>query len=398
MNRSRWHKHLPIAVLVVGGGIAIAQNQTGEAVFPYVGYLEENGIAVTGERTVRVDLFATADATEAPCRSQTFSPVDLHAGRFQVEVTVPRAGGVYDACLAGGELYAGIAVGAADAAAGDLVALTSGAGGDRVRIGSVPFAAASPKAVPLLVADSVQVTGDVLADGTVSANALNANSAAINGALSASSAAVAGAVVAGSASISGALTASVSVSAPTVSATGSLSGGTLDVPGMWVPLARDRVTTSPRSILLRVPAGYRYLKLVYQIATTRTDDQPLYVQFNGDSTPRYNSEITNVFALSNADSANNQTEAIIGLGCRNVAPLTTWTLGEVAVMNVPGQTHQMSGQATCHVPGLVLSGGMIFSQWTNPAEISSIVVFSDPDGGVSPNLQVGSEVVLMGLR
>ena len=198
MNRSRWHKHLPIAVLVVGGGIAIAQTQTGEAVFPYVGYLEENGIAVTGERTVRVDLFATANAVESPCRSQTFSPVDLHAGRFQVEVTVPRAGGVYEACLAGGELYAGIAVGAADAAAGDLVALTSGLGGDRVRIGTVPFAAASPKAVPLLVADSVQVDGDVLAGGTVSANVLSANSAAINGALSATSARVTGAVVGGS--------------------------------------------------------------------------------------------------------------------------------------------------------------------------------------------------------
>ena len=399
MNRSRWHKHLPIAVLVVGGGIAIAQNQTGEAVFPYVGYLEENGIAVTGERTVRVDLFATADATEAPCRSQTFSPVDLHAGRFQVEVTVPRAGGVYDACLAGGELFAGVAVGAADAAAGDLVALTSGAGGDRVRIGTVPFAAASPKAVPLLVADSVQVTGDVLADGTVSANALNANSAAINGALSATSAAVAGAVVAGSASISGALTASVSVSAPTVSATGRLSGGTLDVPGMWVPLARDRVTTLPRQISLSVPAGYRYLKLVYQIATTRTDDRLLYVQFNGDSTTGYNSQLENVFANTGTTTSENTfNKATIGLGCRNVAPLTTWTLGEVAVMNVPGQSHQMSGQATCHVPGAVLSGGMIFSRWTNPAEISSIVVFSDPVGGVSPNLQVGSEVVLMGLR
>ena len=52
----RWLKNLPIAVFVVGGGIAIAQSQTGEAVFPYVGYLEENGFAVTGERTVRVDL------------------------------------------------------------------------------------------------------------------------------------------------------------------------------------------------------------------------------------------------------------------------------------------------------------------------------------------------------
>ena len=207
----RWLKNLPVAVFVVGGGIAIAQSQTGEAVFPYVGYLEENGFAVTGERTVRVDLFATANATEAPCRSQTFSPVDLHAGRFQVEVTVPRAGGVYDACLAGGELFAGIAVGAADAAAGDLVALTSGVGGDRVRIGSVPFAAASPKAVPLLVADSVQVNGDVLADGTVSANALSANSAAINGALTANSARVTGALNAGSAAVTGALTAASAV-------------------------------------------------------------------------------------------------------------------------------------------------------------------------------------------
>ena len=198
----RWLKNLPVAVFVVGGGIAIAQSQTGEAVFPYVGYLEENGFAVTGERTVRVDLFATANATEAPCRSQTFSPVDLHAGRFQVEVTVPRAGGVYDACLAGGELFAGIAIGAADAAAGDLVALTSGLGGDRVRIGTVPFAAASPKAVPLLVADSVQVEGDVLAGGTVSAN-----SAAINGALTANSAIVVGALRAGSAAVTGALTA-----------------------------------------------------------------------------------------------------------------------------------------------------------------------------------------------
>ena len=223
MNRSRWHKHLPIAVLVVGGGIAIAQSQTGEAVFPYVGYLEENGFAVTGERTVRVDLFATANAVESPCRSQTFSPVDLHAGRFQVEVTVPRAGGVYDACLAGGELFAGIAVGAADAAAGNLVALTSGVGGDRVRIGSVPFAAASPKAVPLLVADSAQVEGDVLAGGTVSANALSANSAAINGALTANSAAISGALTANSVSVAAALSAA-NLTATNVNATGQYRG------------------------------------------------------------------------------------------------------------------------------------------------------------------------------
>jgi hypothetical protein len=237
MNRSRWHKHLPIAVFVVGGGIAIAQSQTGEAVFPYVGYLEENGFAVTGDRTVRVDLFATANAAEAPCRSQTFSPVDLHAGRFQVEVTVPRAGGVYDACLAGGELFAGIAVGAADAAAGDLVALTSGLGGDRVRIGTVPFAAASPKAVPLLVADSVQVNGDVLADGTVSANVLSANSAAINGALTANSAAINGALSANSAALSGA------VSATSVTVTGSTTLGatnsTLTVNGTVAAFGAD---------------------------------------------------------------------------------------------------------------------------------------------------------------
>ena len=214
----RWLKNLPVAVFVVGGGIAIAQSQTGEAVFPYVGYLEENGFAVTGERTVRVDLFATANAAEAPCRSQTFSPVDLHAGRFQVEVTVPRAGGVYDACLAGGELFAGIAIGAADAAAGDLVALTSGLGGDRVRIGTVPFAAASPKAVPLLVADSVQVEGDVLAGGTVSAN-----SAAINGALTANSAAISGALTANSVSVAAALSAA-NLTATNVNATGQYRG------------------------------------------------------------------------------------------------------------------------------------------------------------------------------
>jgi hypothetical protein len=214
----RWLKNLPVAVFVVGGGIAIAQSQTGEAVFPYVGYLEENGFAVTGERTVRVDLFATANAAESPCRSQTFSPVDLHAGRFQVEVTVPRAGGVYDACLAGGEMFAGIAVGAADAAAGDLVALTSGLGGDRVRIGTVPFAAASPKAVPLLVADSVQVNGDVLAGGTVSAN-----SAAINGALTANSAAITGALTANSVSVAAALSAA-NLTATNVNATGQYRG------------------------------------------------------------------------------------------------------------------------------------------------------------------------------
>ncbi len=132
----RLKNSLPALAFVFGGGLVLAQSAGVSRSFPYVGYLEENGVAVSGTRDVSLDLFTAASGGTA-CKSSTFSAVTVSAGRFQIEVT-----SVPDACLVTGELYATLAIGAAG---GTKTALTTSSGA-RSRISSVPFALANDKA------------------------------------------------------------------------------------------------------------------------------------------------------------------------------------------------------------------------------------------------------------
>jgi hypothetical protein len=152
MKSQKILRQAPWLLVLLIGGIAVAQSATTGRVFPYVGYLEEDGFPVDGERYVRINLHAT-DAGGTSCDTQDFADVTIAAGRFQVEVI-----DVPDACLVGGELFAAVSIGPD---AGNLVALSTGVGDGRVRIGSVPFAAASPSVSTLLVAQDADITRDL---------------------------------------------------------------------------------------------------------------------------------------------------------------------------------------------------------------------------------------------
>jgi hypothetical protein len=127
-----------------------------------VGYLEEDGFPVTGDRDVRLNLYAS-DGAGVACDVQYFDGVPMNEGRFQVEVI-----DVPDACLIGGELFAGLAVGPVG---GTLIDLSTGVGSGRVQVAAVPFAAASPKVATFLtegdadVGTNLRVRGDAQVDG-----------------------------------------------------------------------------------------------------------------------------------------------------------------------------------------------------------------------------------------
>jgi hypothetical protein len=158
MKTQQLFRHAPWLVVLLIGGIAIAQSADEGRVFPYVGYLEEDGFPVEGLRVVRVNLFESEGAGTA-CQTYTFSDVSVASGRFQVELT-----DVPDSCLIDGELFADVAVGGT---VGTLVDLSTGVGSGRVRVGAVPFAAASPKAATLLVEEGLEVKGSAVIDGAV---------------------------------------------------------------------------------------------------------------------------------------------------------------------------------------------------------------------------------------
>jgi len=156
MNSGRTLRQLPIALVVMTAGIGIAQSATTGRVFPYVGYLEENGFPVDGERDIKINLYASSGAGTA-CQTRYFDAVTVANGRFKVDVE-----DVVDNCLIGGELYAGVAVGPVG---GTLTDLTTGEGTGRVMIGAVPFAAASPKAATLLVEQDADIGGGLAVAG-----------------------------------------------------------------------------------------------------------------------------------------------------------------------------------------------------------------------------------------
>lgn len=140
MNRLK--NTLPMWAFVLGGTLVLAQSttQTGRT-FPYVGYLEENGVAVNGNRDLELTLF-TAATGNTSCDSEVFSDIVVSEGRFQVAYpSVP------DACLKTGELYIDVSVGAAGGARTTLAA----ADGTHTRVHAVPFASANDKSNALLV-------------------------------------------------------------------------------------------------------------------------------------------------------------------------------------------------------------------------------------------------------
>jgi hypothetical protein len=153
MNRQSLLRQLPIALVVITAGVGIAQSAVTGRVFPYVGYLEEDGFPVDGDRDMRVNLYAS-DAAGTACDVQYFDDVPVNAGRFSVQVE-----DVPDNCLNLGELFASVAVGPVD---GTLIDLGTGTGSGRVLIGAVPFAAASPRAATLLIENDADVGGDLI--------------------------------------------------------------------------------------------------------------------------------------------------------------------------------------------------------------------------------------------
>ena len=145
---SFWQRHAPLLLTLAISGLALAADLSGTGrLFPYAGFLEESGQAVTGTRDLKLDLF-TSETGGTACDSQTFDDVDVVGGRFAVNLEDPG-----DTCLAAGELFVAVSVGQP----GDtLTLLSSGPPGGRMRIGAVPFATAAPKSSSLLIG-----TGDV---------------------------------------------------------------------------------------------------------------------------------------------------------------------------------------------------------------------------------------------
>jgi hypothetical protein len=154
MNRRNLAVSIPLLAFVAVGSFAIAQSASTGRVFPYVGYLEEDGFPVDGTRDMRVALY-DSDVAGVACDVHTFDDVVVSSGRFLVQVQ-----DVPNACLINGELFADIAVGPVD---GTLIDLSTGVGSGRVQLGAVPFAAASPKAAILLAESDIVAQGDVVA-------------------------------------------------------------------------------------------------------------------------------------------------------------------------------------------------------------------------------------------
>lgn len=150
----RLRAQFPWLLVVVMGGVALAQSNGGRDI-PYVGFLDENGVPVSAQRALRVELFVS-DTAPLACDSIDFAAIEVNAGRFAVELE-----DVPDACFSSGELYLEIAVGP------DLGSLTTlaSAGGGRQRVGTVPFAAAGPAAARVFM-DDLEVRGDLTVGGS----------------------------------------------------------------------------------------------------------------------------------------------------------------------------------------------------------------------------------------
>lgn len=145
----RFVQRLPLLGFLIIGGAVLAQGaSTASRTFPYVGYLEENGVAVSGSRDVAIDLF-TAQSGGSACDSEVFSGVAVSAGRFQVEYP-----DVPSTCLTAGELWITLSVGAV----GGTRTTLATASGDRVRVHSLPFAMAVDKAKSFLVGSGGVIT------------------------------------------------------------------------------------------------------------------------------------------------------------------------------------------------------------------------------------------------
>ena len=75
MNR---HALLPLAVFFIGAGFVLAGPASTPVArsFPWAGFLEENGFAVTGRRQIGIDLF-TAPQQTTPCDTAVFDDVEV---------------------------------------------------------------------------------------------------------------------------------------------------------------------------------------------------------------------------------------------------------------------------------------------------------------------------------
>lgn len=134
MNR---HALLPLAVFFIGAGFVLAGTAPTPVArsFPWAGFLEENGVAVTGHREIGIDLFTVAQQGTA-CGSTVFADVEVAAGRFHVVFeSVP------EACLIGGALYFDMSVGPVGGPRTTLAA----ASGNHTRLHAVPFASANDR-------------------------------------------------------------------------------------------------------------------------------------------------------------------------------------------------------------------------------------------------------------
>lgn len=140
---SRTLQQLPLAALVVIGGVAIAQSidNSGRDI-AYQGRLELDGAPHNGAVDMRFDLYASEGAVST-CATRQVDGVVATDGVFSLFIP-----DVPDACLVGGELWIDIAVG--EAGSGTLTPLATGAGG-RQRVAAVPFATAAPKSSSFLV-------------------------------------------------------------------------------------------------------------------------------------------------------------------------------------------------------------------------------------------------------
>lgn len=155
-----------LLLTAVGGaaaGYAALGGSTGVRI-PYNGYLERNGVPVSGDVEIIVGLFSVESGGSA-CTSQTFPSVTASAGRFALTI-----GPVPEACVRGEDVFIEVGI---DDGSGPvtlpqrtritpaLSAHTSGAGGD------------------FDVDSNLTVVGDASVGGRVAATAVSAGDAEI---------------------------------------------------------------------------------------------------------------------------------------------------------------------------------------------------------------------------
>jgi hypothetical protein len=161
MNR-RLVRSLPLAaVVLVGGGLAVAQTVTADDRYiPYSGHLEQQGAPFTG--TVDVTFTLYASQASAVALDTAIESVDVAAGRFALDV-----GPFDDAAFDGAALWMGVSVGGADLGRHQVRAAPFAVRGE---VGK-PFKAdyVAELAAGTVTADTVDAT-DVVATDVVATN------------------------------------------------------------------------------------------------------------------------------------------------------------------------------------------------------------------------------------